>query len=164
MHAIYAYYLALNCTHHTTLGAAAVCRKCSHAACTLYWLMPRPQRAFAVFFFLCRRKPGIIMLAHKKNVIASLLKVIENLGLLFVCSKKVSERSEKQKANEFLSLAWKPICREPLCSLSQQGHAQVCHQEIKLYCAYPGCQRHCSLSSANARCGIKKTVFCNQDL
>lgn len=120
--------------------------------------------SFCCFFFLCRRKPGIIMLAHKKNVIASLLKVIENLGLLFVCSKKVSERSEKQKANEFLSLAWKPICREPLCSLSQQGHAQVCHQEIKLYCAYPRCQRHCSLSSANARCGIKKTVFCNQDL
>lgn len=52
MHAIYAYYLALNCTHHTTLGAAAVCRKCSHAACTLYWLMPRPQRAFAGFFSL----------------------------------------------------------------------------------------------------------------
>lgn len=61
--------------------------------------------SFCCFFFLCRRKPGIIMLAHKKNVIASLLKVIENLGLLFVCSKKVSERSEKQKANEFLSLA-----------------------------------------------------------
>lgn len=71
MHAIYAYYLALNCIHHTTLGAAAVCRKCSHAACTLCWLMPRLQRAFAAFFSLQEKawNKNTCTHTHKSNSI-----------------------------------------------------------------------------------------------
>lgn len=113
--AICTYYVVSNCTHNVTLDAllclptcrkklkqqpwpAQACGKCSHSACTLYWLMYRPQMGLTDFFLSAI---GIIFSAwinniwQQKNFIASLLKVIGNLGVLLIWNRKESERSEK---------------------------------------------------------------------
>lgn len=86
--------------------------------------------SFHCFFLSCRRNPGIVFTS--KNKIASLLKIIGILSLLFAWSRKGSERCEEQKTHAVFSLGGKTICRQPLHSLSTTKECQTLPQRERL--------------------------------
>lgn len=78
--------------------------------------------------------------AADKHFIASLIKVIGNLGVLFVWNRKESERSDKQKTNESFHLLGETSLRSTVFTCCSKRMPKFATQkEIKLYCVYSEC-------------------------